>query len=85
MWLVEFITGLLCLFIFTLNDDIKIVVTIAFFDIILSFVLIPGAYILNTEVMKAHFIQNGWFSSLRDLFAANRVQPVVNNEAANNS
>ena len=81
-WLVEFSSGFLFLFTFMLDNDINIIILFFFFDIVLLFVLIPGAYILNTEAIKALFIESGWFSSLRSLFMPNRVQPIVNNEAA---
>ena len=81
-WLIEFITGCLLIILFTLGDNITIIVIIALLDGIMTFVAIPGAYILNTEIMKSNIIQNGWFRSLRPLRPSRRIQP-AENEAAN--
>ena len=80
-WLIEFITGCLLMINFTMSDNITIIIIINLFDVILTFVVIPGAYILNTEVMKSKIIQNGWFRSLRTLSSSGRVQPAANEEA----
>ena len=80
-WLIEFITGCLLITLLTLDDNITIIIIIAFFDIIMTFVAIPGAYILNTEIMKSNIIQNGWFRSLRPFRPSRRIQP-ARNEAA---
>ena len=81
-WLIEFITGCLLIILFTLDDNITIIVIIALLDGIMTFVAIPGAYILNTEIMKSKIIQNGWFRSLRPLRHSGRIHP-AENEAAN--
>ena len=81
-WLIEFITGCLLIILFTLDDNITIIVIIALLDGIMTFVAIPGAYILNTEIMKSKIIQNGWFRSLRPFRYSRRIQP-AENEAAN--
>ena len=82
-WLIEFITGCLLMILFTLDDNITVILIIGLFDIIMTFVAIPGAYILNTEIMKSKIIQNGWFRSLRPLRPSRRIQP-AENEAVNN-
>ena len=82
-WLIEFITGCLLIILFTLDDNITVIIIIGLFDIIMTFVAIPGAYILNTEIMKSKIIQNGWFRSLRPLRPSRRIQP-AENEAVNN-
>ena len=82
-WLIEFITGCLLMILFTLDDNITIILIIGLFDIIMTFIAIPGAYILNTEIMKSKIIQNGWFRSLRPLRPSRRIQP-AENEAVNN-
>ena len=81
-WLIEFITGCLLIILFTLDDNITIIIILALLDSIMTFVAIPGAYILNTEIMKSKIIQNGWFRSLRPLRYSRRIQP-AENEAAN--
>ena len=81
-WLIEFITGCLLIILFTLDDNITIIIILALLDSIMTFVAIPGAYILNTEIMKSKIIQNGWFRSLRTLRYSRRIQP-AENEAAN--
>ena len=80
-WLMEFITGCLLMINFTMSDNITIIIIISLFDVIMTFVVIPGAYILNTEVMKSKIIQNGWFRSLRTLPSSGRIQPAANEEA----
>ena len=81
-WLIEFITGCLLIILFTLDDNITVIIIIGLFDIIMTFVAIPGAYILNTEIMKSRIIQNGWIRSLRPLRSSGRIHP-AENEAAN--
>ena len=82
-WLIEFITGCLLIILFTLDDNTTIILIIGLFDTIMTFVAIPGAYILNTEIMKSKIIQNGWFRSLRPLRPSRRIHP-AQNEAVNN-
>ena len=82
-WSAEFLTGILMLVSFLLPHSMTVVIILGFFDIILSFVLIPSAYILNTEVVKAIFIRNGWLRSIRSQFVSNRVQPAPNEAAIN--
>ena len=82
-WILEFFTGVLMLISFLIPYNVTLLSHLGFFDIILSFVLIPATYILNTEVIKALFIQNGWFRSFRSFIVSNRVQPILN-EAVNN-
>ena len=55
------------------TNDITIIISLAFFDCILSFVIIPGAYILNTEVTKAGIVKYGWFRSFRALFPSKAI------------
>ena len=81
-WLIEFITGCLLMMNFTMSDNITIIIIISFFDVVMTFVLIPGAYILNTEVVKTRVIENGWFRSLRSVSTSGRIE-IVENEAAN--
>ena len=81
-WLIEFITGCLLMMNFTMSDNITIIIIISFFDVVMTFVLIPGAYILNTEVVKTRVIENGWFRSLRSVSTSGRME-IVENEAAN--
>ena len=69
---------------FTMSDNITVIVIINFIDVVMTFVLIPGAYILNTEVMKRRVIENGWFRSLRSVSTSGRIEPATN-EAANNN
>ena len=82
-WLIEFITGVLLITLFTLGDNVAIIIIIGLLDTIMSFVAIPGAYILNTEIMKSKIIQNGWFRSLRPVRFSGRIHP-IENEAGNN-
>ena len=82
-WSAEFLTGILMLVSFLLPHSMTVVIILGFFDIILSFVLIPSVYILNTEVVKAIFIRNGWLRSIRSHFVSNRVQPAPNEAAIN--
>ena len=79
-WSIEFITGCVLMIHFTMSDNITIIIIISLFDVIMTFVVIPGAYILNTEVMKSKIIQNGWFRSLRTLTSSGRIQPAANEE-----
>ena len=83
-WSIEFITGFLLMMNFTMSDNITIIIIISFIDVVMTFVLIPGAYILNTEVMKRRVIENGWFRSLRSVSSSGRIEPAAN-EAANNN
>ena len=81
-WLIEFITGALVITLFTLDDNVTMIILIALLDNIMTCMVIPGAYILNTEIMKSKIIQNGWFRSLKPLRPSRRIQP-AENEAAN--
>ena len=81
-WAIEFITGCLLMMNFTMSDNITVIVIINFIDVVMTFVLIPGAYILNTEVMKTRVIENGWFRSLGSFSTSGSVEP-AENEAAN--
>ena len=80
-WLFELITGCVLMIHFTMSDNITIIIIISLLDVIMTFVVIPRAYILNTEVMKSKIIQNGWFRSLRTLTSSGRIQPAANEEA----
>ena len=80
-WLIEFITGCLLIILFTLDDNITIIIILFLLDSIMTLVAIPGAYILNTEIMKSKIIQNGWFRSLRTLTSSGRIQLAANEDA----
>ena len=82
-WLIEFITGVLLITLFTLDDNVTVIIIIGLLDVIMTLVAIPGAYILNTEIMKSRIIENGWIRSLRPLRSSGRIHP-AENEAANN-
>ena len=82
-WLIEFITGVLLITLFTLDDNVTVIIIIGLLDVIMTLVAIPGAYILNTEIMKSKIIQDGWFRSLRPLRSSGRIHP-AENEAGNN-
>ena len=79
-WSIEFLTGCLMLILALVTNDITIIISLAFFDCILSFVMIPGAYILNTEATKQLIITNGWFRSFRAMFPSREIQPIANND-----
>ena len=78
-WSIEFLTGGVFIFMAVVTNDIKVIIIFGFFDCILSFVIIPGAYILNTEVTKAGIVKYGWFRSFRTLFPSKAIQPAANN------
>ena len=79
-WSIEFITGILMLILALVTNDITMIISLAFVDCILSFVVIPGAYILNTEGTKQLIIKNGWLRSFRALFPSRKIQPALNDD-----
>ena len=81
-WSIEFITGFLLMMNFTMSDNITIIIIISFIDVVMAFVMIPGAYFLNAEDMKTRVIKNGWFRSIRSASTSGRIAP-AENEAAN--
>ena len=83
-WSLEFISGLLLLIYWFLSEDKNHQLALIMIDILLRFIVIPGSYLLNTEVNKALIVAEGWWKSLRTTFRSNKVQPSNNQNQQNN-
>jgi hypothetical protein len=84
-WLIEFITGISVLAMYFLYKEAYIVLALAMFNIFVSFVVIPGTYILNTEACKRFVIAHGWCTALRRMCPSTRVIPLQNEYQKSNS
>ena len=84
-WLIEFITGISVLAMYFLYKEAYIVLALAMFNIFVSFVVIPGTYILNTEACKRFVIAHGWCTALRRMCPSTRVIPLQNEDQKSNS
>ena len=83
-WSLEFISGLLLLIYWFLSEDKNHQLALIMIDILLRFIIIPGSYLLNTEVNKALIVAEGWWKSLRTTFRSNKIQPSNNQNQQNN-
>ena len=83
-WSLEFISGLLLLIYWFLSEDKNHQLALIMIDILLRFIVIPGSYLLNTEVNKALIVAEGWWKSLRTTFRSNKIQPSNNQNQQNN-
>ena len=83
-WSLEFISGLLLLIYWFLSEDKNHQLALIMTDILLRFIVIPGSYLLNTEVNKALIVAEGWWKSLRTTFRSNKIQPSNNQNQQNN-
>ena len=86
-WSLEFITGLICLYIWIMSHDpetnVDLIAGLVIVDAIFSFIIIPSiylfdSYIWNNEVTKTMVIAEGWFSSFQCCKRSNKVIPDVN-------
>ena len=79
-WSLEFISGLLVMVFWFFVDDKNDQLALILIDILLRFVIIPGSYLLNTEVSKALVVAEGWWKSIRVSFSSNKIQPINNQD-----
>ena len=86
-WLLEFITGLVCLYIWIISHDpetnVDLIAGLVIIDAFLSFIVIPSiylffSYIWNNEIIKSLVVAEGWCRSVQCCKRSNRVIPVVN-------
>ena len=82
-WSLEFISGLLVMVFWFFVDDKNDQLALILIDILLRFVIIPGSYLLNTEVSKALVVAEGWWKSIRVSFSSNKIQPINNQDVEN--
>ena len=79
-WSLEFSAGIILILHWYLTTNKHLIYAMILIDVILRFILIPGTYLLNTDVIKALVISNGWFSSFRGTVQANRIFPTENDD-----
>ena len=74
-WMVEFITGALIMLDYLLaisdSDFYDWMCWLVALDVFLCGVVIPSAYILNTEVIKQYLYNFGWMMTFKKLFSRN--------------
>ena len=81
-WSLEFLSGLLIIFLSYLSHNqhnVDLIVLVVIIDIFIIFILIPSTYIFNNEVNKTLINAEGWCNSFRACFQSNRVDPTANN------
>ena len=86
-WSLEFITGLICLYIWIMSHDpetnVDLIAGLVIVDAIFSFIIIPSiylffSYIWNNEITKSLIVADGWRSSFQCCKRSNKVLPNVN-------
>ena len=86
-WSVEFLTCLICQFIYIMSQDpetnVDLVAGLVIVDVFLSFIIIPSiylffSYIWNNEITKSLIVADGWRSSFQCCKRSNKVLPNVN-------
>ena len=82
-WFLEFITGLVGVFIrihsSNPDSDVNFVVPIIILDASINFVIIPSSYLFNNEVNKSIIIAEGWYKMFKGRFISNKVTSSPNN------
>ena len=81
-WSLEFISGIITMaFIYIIHhgiyDNISKHVLLAL-DICINSIVIPGSYLLNSEVNKSLIVAGGWYRAIRNLLLParhNQIQP----------
>jgi len=79
-WLIEFISGIAILAMYFLFNEANIVTLFAMFNTFVNFVIIPGTYILHTEVFRTFVVAQGWSLSIRRMCHPTRVSPLQDEE-----
>ena len=85
-WSLEFVAGLFVILqlmagwlrLVTQLQTAKIFLSLILLSVFLNFVIIPGTYLLHTDICKAFVISQGWWKSFRTLFSLNRAAPIQN-------
>ena len=75
-WLIEFISGIAILAMYFLFKEANIVTLFAMFNTFLNFVIIPGTYILHTEVCRTLVVAQGWSLTIIRMCHPTRVSPL---------
>ena len=77
-WLVEFITGSIVIvdYFWSISDSdfYHWMYWITALDVFLCGVIVPIAYILNTEVIKSYLYNSGWMITFKKLFSRDDVR-----------
>ena len=76
-WLVEFVAGIIGLLQVLLRHVSSSILSLSVF---LNFIIIPGIYLLNTEMCKPLIITQGWWKWIRTLLCSNPAAPPQNAE-----
>ena len=83
-WSLEFITGLICLYIWIMSHDpetnVDLIAGLVIVDAIFSFIIIPSiylffSYIWNNEITKTVVIAEGWCRSFQCCKRSKKVIP----------
>lgn len=81
-WSLELVTGIITLvnmLFFSHHDSLEIITQIlAFIHAFLYFVVIPGSYLLSTDVSKNLIVAHGWAKIFPFCQRPNRVAPIEN-------
>ena len=74
-WFLEFVSGFLILLQWWLIQDEHSTYFLVLLDILLRFIVIPGSYTLNTDVIKALVVADGWCNYIWNDMPSNKVVP----------
>ena len=87
-WFLEFLTGIITLFnAFFFAHDASLEITtqvLVAIHVFLYFIIIPGSYILSTEVYKNLIFENGWGDLFQCCKRRQQVAPAPNEEKESN-
>ena len=91
-WSLEFVAGLFGILqlmagwlrLVTQLQSATIFLSLILLSVSLNFVIIPGTYLLHTDMCKAFVITQGWWKSFKTLFSLNRVAPIQNVDMEDN-
>ena len=67
-WLLEFSAGILCAVVYFTSSMVASR-WLAFLDMTLNFILVPGSYIINNDVNKAAIMAHGWIQGIRRMIS----------------
>ena len=84
-WFLELVCGAISLvntLIFGHDDSLEIATQVLVaVHIVLYFVVIPGSYLLNTEIFKNRIVEQGWIEAIPRSRSNRRVAPLIKEEA----
>ena len=93
-WSLEFITGLVCLYIWIISHDpetnVDLIAGLVIIDAFLSFIVIPSiylffSYIWNNEIIKSLVVAEGWCRRFQCCKRSNKVFPDVSDGIEENA